>query len=76
MRVGSETIFDSERSGLEKPWGKGSGEMQVVEHRRVNRFLEVQAIVEVTQQQQQRPLVLLVAAGRAADEVGCAVAFH
>ena len=48
--------------------------MLAVEGRAVDRLLQVHAVIDMVQEQQQRPLVLLVAAGRAERHIRLAVA--
>ena len=68
-RRGSESIFDRQRAPFDETWSERRGEMHIVEHRGVNRFLQIEPVMEMAQQQQKCPLVLLVAAGRAAREI-------
>src|SRR3546814_8725877 len=54
-------------------WPERARAMLAVERGRVDRFLQVQPMMQVAQKEDQRPLILLVAAGRAPGEVGLAV---
>ena len=47
--------------------------MRRVRHRLVDGLLQVQAVMGMAQEEQELPLLLLVAAGRAEDHVGLAV---
>ena len=65
---------DREVAGQPLPRVEGARHVLRAEARRVDRLLQVQAVVDVAQERVQRPLVLLVAAGRAEREVRVAVA--
>src|SRR5271155_81162 len=60
QRLGAKAILDCERAGLGETRGEGTREMHVVEHRRVDRLLQVLAMMKMAEQQQQGPLILLV----------------
>src|SRR5918993_357592 len=55
-------------------WPEGGGEVLAVPGRRVDRFLQVHAAMDVAQEHLGDPLLLLVAAGRPPDHVRLAVA--
>ena len=73
-RFGLKSVFDRQHAGLGGARREGCGEMGAVEHWRVDGFLEIQSLMKMAQQEQERPLILLIAAGRTADEIGFAVA--
>ena len=49
--------------------------MSAVEHWRVDRFLKVQSMMKMAEQELERPLILLIAPGRPADQIWFAIAF-
>ena len=66
--------FDHQHAGPRRARPERNREMLGVPGRRVDRFLQIHAGMDVAQEELRRPLVLLVAAGRAPGEIGLAVA--
>src|SRR3546814_7379543 len=54
-------------------WIEARREVSRLEHRRVYRLLEVQPVMDMPEEELERPLVLLVPARRAESHVGAAV---
>ena len=48
--------------------------MRAVQHWRVDRFLKVQSMIKMAEQEQERPLILLISPRRAADQIRFAIA--
>src|SRR5262249_4213492 len=72
--VPARALLDRGRARLEAAWEERPDQMPGVELRRVDRLLEVETAVDVPQENVQRPLLLLVAAGRSVREPRLAAA--
>ena len=66
--------FDHQHAGPRGARPERDREMLRMPGRRVDRFLHIHIAVDVTQKELRDPLVLLIAAGRAPDQIGFAVA--
>ena len=72
--VVAEALLDRDRAAREAAGIEGRDQVVHVELGRVDRLLQVQAESDVADEDVQRPLLLLVAAGRSPGEIGLAVA--
>ena len=70
----AHAALDDQHAGPRGARPERNREMLGMPGRRVDRFLQVHTGVDVAQEELRRPLVLLVAAGRAPGEIGFAVA--
>ena len=70
----AQPVLDDQAGGLGRTGPERAREVRAVEARRVDGRLQVEPEVHVGQEEQQRPLVLLVATRGAEREVGLAVA--
>ncbi len=73
-RLRPKPVLDQQFVGLDGAWIKRLREMPAGEQRAVDGGLKIEAVMDVTQQHSQRPLVLLVATRRSHCEEGFAVA--
>src|ERR1700687_5748364 len=71
-----EPVFGLKPARIGLVWVERAGEMAAVEHRRVDRLLQVEAEDGMGQKEIQRPLVLLVAARRAERQPRLSAASH